>query len=87
MIGIAIFSAIWVLIKVTDGIYLHDPDPTFIAGFPIPTALLLYGLGIFPVVMIPIYYYYFDQEIYDDDDQKAFEAILKETRDRIEGEG
>lgn len=86
-IGVTIFSVIWILVKMADGIYLNDPEPLFIGGFPIPTALLVYGLGVFPVTMIPIYYYYFDEEIFDEEDQKEFEALLKQTHDRVGGEG
>ncbi len=84
-IGVCVFGITWVLVKLTDDAYLNDPNPTFIGGFPIPTALLVYGLGVFAVVMIPVYYYFFDSDIFDEEDQEKFETLLKQSRDRVGG--
>ena len=73
-----VYALVWVCIKLTNDAYMAGNSELIIGGFPLPTALLMYGMGIFPLVMLPFYYKYFDRDVYSDADQEKFEAILKQ---------
>ena len=79
--GIVIYAGVWVLIKFADDIYLTSSSPAFWGGFPLPTALLVYGIGVFPVLIIPFYYLYFGRDIFNESDQEQFNALLKDNAD------
>ncbi|MFK7844927.1 MAG: hypothetical protein AB8G77_06475 [Rhodothermales bacterium] len=74
-----IYGLVWISIKLVYDVYLTNPEPAFFGGFPIPTALLLYGMGSFPLFLIPLYYYYFSKDVYSDEDQQRFEQIMKDN--------
>ncbi len=79
-----VYALIWVCIKLTNDAYMAGNSELMIGGFPLPTALLMYGMGIFPLVMLPFYYRYFDRDVYCDADQETFEDILKQHAPRGE---
>ena len=81
---VAIYATVWVLIKLTDDIYLASDAPSYFGGFPIPTALLVFGMGIFPYMLIPFYYRHFSTDIHSDEDQAKFDALM-EARKESEG--
>ncbi|MEM8488022.1 MAG: hypothetical protein AAF564_20895 [Bacteroidota bacterium] len=74
---VVVYALVWVCIKLANDSYMAGNSNIIIGGFPLPTALLMYGMGIFPLVMLPFYYRFFDRDIYSDADQEEFEAILK----------
>ncbi len=73
-----IYGLVWISIKLVYDAYLLNATPAFFGGFPIPTALLIYGMGSFPLFIIPLYYYYFSKDVYSDEDQQRFEQIMKD---------
>ncbi len=77
-IVVVVNAIIWVCIKLTNDSYMAGNSDLIVGGFPLPTALLMYGMGLFPLVMLPFYYKYFNRDIYSDADQAKFEAILKQ---------
>ena len=82
--GLVVYGIVWVLIKFVDGVYLTNTSPAFYGGFPLPTALLVYGIGVFPLIIIPLYYYYFSSDIFSEKDQEQFNALLRNDVDETE---
>lgn len=46
-------------------------------GFPAPTAWLIYGIGLFPVLLLALMVRRFETAFFDDADQARFDEILR----------
>ncbi len=84
--GIAVYALVWILIKVVDDFYMASSSPIFFGGFPLPTALLVYGIGVFPIVIIPLYYRNFSRDVFSEQNQQEFNQLLKEHAEEIRGQ-
>jgi len=57
-----------------------------VLSFPLPTALMLYGLWLVPLLLMIVYIALFDGWIYTPDDEARFRQILAARAERREGE-
>lgn len=76
----AVYALVWVGIKFVDDAYVSGSAMPFFGGFPLPTAMLVYGMGIIALVLIPFYYRFFTSDVHSDADQQRFEALLAENK-------
>jgi hypothetical protein len=58
-----------------------DQD-SFFGGLPAPTAWMLYGLWLFPMLMILAGSIYFDRWYFTEEDQRSIEALMRSERVR-----
>lgn len=66
-----------------------DPEsPTIVLGLPLRAAVLLYGVGLLPTILVPLAYALsFEQTLTDDDLERIREARkARERRDARDGE-
>jgi len=79
--GMTGFALVWLALVVSYLGYAADPagTPRWL-GFPLPTAILLFGFWPFPVVFVGIYLRYFDQVVLDPARLARFRERLVELR-------
>lgn len=58
--------------------FLSAPTPRLVGDFPLPTAWMVYGVWICPVIFLAIYVFGFRSCVMTDDDKKRLEAIVAE---------
>ena len=75
-----VFLATFCLMVVADYFYVRDEFPTLVLGFPLPTAIMLYGLSGAPLIFLLFYVVNFDRWILSPEELKRFEELLQEKR-------
>lgn len=80
----ALHAAAFGLMFIADYYYSIGELRTLTMGFPIPTALMIYGVGGVPVVFILLYMFWFDRLILTADDMLKLERIVQEKRQQSE---
>lgn len=56
--------------------YANGISDTFIGGFPLPTAWMLYGMWPFPLILLGIFIYNFDRWFLTEPDLAQFQSLL-----------
>jgi len=82
VVGGAIYVLIFSLLALADHWYVRQQPAPLVLAFPLPTALMLYGLGGIPAVFILIYTLKFDRWILTPEDLQRFEAMLQRRSDQ-----
>ncbi len=78
--GGAVFATIFAMLFLSYRRYMHDRDPDLVLALPEPTAWMIYGVWLFPVVFVFIYRRYFGSWFLTDADMERFNAIVAENR-------
>lgn len=79
-IGGLCYAAVFCLMVVADAFYVRDSDPSLVFGFPMPTFLMLFGLGGVPFVFVIFYVLNFDRWILSSDDLERFQESLQDRQ-------
>lgn len=58
------------------GDYVRNPSPSLVGGFPIPTAWMVFGVWMSPVVFLAVYVAGFRRWVMTDDDRKRLDALI-----------
>ena len=82
-----IYLATFCLMVVADYFYVRDQNPILVLGFPLPTAIMLYGLWGVPLIFLLFYFINFDRWILDPADLEHFEKTLQEKRNQKDVSG
>ncbi len=82
MIGFGGFALIFTGLTITYARYTGAADVPFFGGFPLPTAWMIYGMWLFPLVFVGLYMALFDRWVLTEDDQARFQELLEENRRR-----
>ena len=82
-----VYVATFCLMVVADHYYVHDDNPTLVLGFPLPTAIMLYGLWGVPLIFLLFYIINFDRWILSPVELERFEKLLQEKRKQKEAGG
>ena len=64
--------------------YVGDPSPQLVGGFPIPTAWMVFGVWMSPVVFLAVYVAGFRRWVMTEDDRKRLEALIAARQPRTE---
>ncbi|MCH8961747.1 MAG: hypothetical protein IH820_10625 [Bacteroidetes bacterium] len=62
--------------------YTQGHETAFFGGFPAPTAWMIYGMWLFPLVFVGLYMALFDRWVLTDQDLARFDDLVKENRRR-----
>ncbi len=76
--------AAFVMMFVADYYYSIGELRTLVLGFPLPTALMLYGVGGVPLVFILLYVFWFDRLILTSDDMAKLDRLVQQQRQKSE---
>ena len=77
-----VYVATFCLMVVADYFYVRDENLTLVLSFPLPTAIMLYGLWGVPLIFLLFYIINFDRWILNPLDLERFEEILQEKRNQ-----
>lgn len=77
-----VYLATFCLMVVADRSYVVSENPELFLGFPLPTAMMLYGLSGAPLLFLLIYVVQFDRWILNPEELQRFEELLREKRER-----
>jgi len=83
-IGLVLYELLWSAVVLAYAGFARDPGGALWGGFPLPTALMLFGLWPFPVWFAVLYLRHFDRWVLDDADLERFRArvaALERERD------
>jgi hypothetical protein len=64
--------------------YVDDDNPALFLGFPIPTAWMMYGVWLVPLVFMFLYLIKFDDWFFTEKDRKKFDEIVARQGERPE---
>ena len=64
--------------------YAGGVETRLFLGLPPPTAWMLYGVWLFPLLIILVCMFHFDR-YFSKDDERAFEALIRKKRSEKEG--
>ncbi len=59
-------------------------EDSFFGGLPAPTAWMIYGVWLFPMLMILACSYHFDRWYFTEEDQRLIEEVMRSKRSREE---
>lgn len=79
MMGAA-YALAFAAMVVADHYYVTGASRTIVLGFPLPTALMVYGVGGVPVLFCLLYVVQFDRWILTPDDMARFERLVEAKR-------
>lgn len=78
-------AAVWIGITATYEQFLQSsraPEGLlFVAGFPLPSALAVYGVWAVGLLLTFFYVFGFERFVYTAEDRKGFEALIEEMRE------
>ena len=75
-VGGAAFVGLWTYLVLTYVDYVSDPDPAMLLGFPLPSALVLYGIWALPAIFAVYFVLGFKRWVLTDADLAEFEAMM-----------
>ena len=65
--------------------YAAGNQDSFFGGLPAPTAWMIYGVWLFPMLMILVCSFHFDRWYFSEEDQRSIAELLRSKRAREEG--
>lgn len=81
-----LFAIAVTLMVVFDQAYASGDSRQIVLGFPLPTALMIYGVGGAPLAFVLIYMLKFDRWILTPEDMERFEQLVQEQRSAEQAE-
>ena len=66
------------------GTFAQEGSIRLIGSFPLPTAIMLYGLWPIQILFMLIYVKYYDKAIFTAEDQEKFNALVKSRQGHLE---
>lgn len=82
----ALHVAAFVMMFIADYYYSIGELRMLVLGFPLPTALMIYGVGGIPLVFTLLYVFWFDRLILTPDDLAKLDRIVQEQRQQSEAQ-
>ena len=71
-----LYAATFTAVVYTYQTYTSTDDPAMFLSLPVPTAWMVYGLWIVPMLFVFLYMFTFDSWTFRDEDMKRFEELL-----------
>lgn len=65
-------------------VYIQKGSGPLFGSFPLPTALMLYGVWPITTLFVFIYVMYYDKAIFTKEDNEKFQALVKSRRENVE---
>lgn len=62
------------------GEYIRSPSPNLIGGFPVPTAWMVFGVWLTPVLFLVVYVAGFRRWVMTEDDQRRLETLVAQRQ-------
>ena len=81
-LGGSLFVLLFTLLFITDAMYARGDATPLVLSFPLPTALMLYGISTIPLLFMFIYIKTFDSWILKPEDLERFQQLVKNAKHR-----
>ena len=78
--GFVCLGLIFTCLVASHGSYVAGNQGSFFGGLPAPTAWMIYGVWLFPILMILACSYNFDRWYFTEEDQRSIEELMRSTR-------
>ena len=85
VIGALIYAGVFTWMVLAYNGFARTANPELVLSFPLPTAIMLYGVGFTPLIFIVLYLVRFEPWVIDDDDLNAFLEKVDESDAEEEG--
>lgn len=82
LIASGLYISVFVVMVLINWSYVDGQSDLFVGGFPLPTAIMLYVLTLFPLTFSLIYILKFKSWILNKDDLTKFEEIIRSRKQR-----
>ena len=82
--GALIYATLFAAMVIADHFYAVGTNRDIVLGFPLPTALMVYGVGGAPLVFVLLYVLCFDRWILTPEDMARFEQLVRDKQNRRE---
>lgn len=82
--GFLVLGLLFTVLALSYARYAGGVETRLFLGLPPPTAWMLYGVWLFPFLIILVCMFHFDS-YFSKDDERAFEALIREKRAEEEG--
>ncbi len=79
IVGGTIYAAIFTMLFVSYRGYMSSGESGFFLSLPHPTAWMIYGIWLFPIIFVFIYRRYFGNWFLTDSDMERFNALVAEA--------
>ena len=80
--GGVVFAGVMTALFLSYRQYMTASEPSFLGPFPTPTAIMIFGIWLAPLIFVALYMVFFDRWIVSEDDLKRFKHILEDRRRR-----
>ncbi|MEM6763534.1 MAG: hypothetical protein AAF824_23120 [Bacteroidota bacterium] len=80
-VGFLLYSLMYGMLLFSHVTYIGGDNPSYLGGLPAPTAWMLYGLGVIPIIFTLIYIFKFDQWVLSQEDLEAVKALMREQKE------
>ena len=77
----SLFVLLFTLLMIADAAYARGESEQLVLSFPLPTALMLYGVYGIPVLFMLVYMVKFDSWILTPEDIERYRKLVKEKRE------
>ncbi|MEO1974211.1 MAG: hypothetical protein ABGX07_21795 [Pirellulaceae bacterium] len=81
-----LYAAAFAMMVIVDHFYAMGSARAIVMGFPLPTAIMMYGVGGAPLAFVLLYVLNFDQWILTPDDFEKFEKLVRSKREQSEAD-
>ena len=78
MIGFVGYGAVFTAMCAYYHLYTSGHAVGFFGGFPAPTAWMIYGMWLFPLLFVALFLFQFDRWIFSEADLKRFQDLVRE---------
>ena len=80
MVASSLLIGVFLKMSSTIRDYIAAPSPEIAGGFPTPTAWMVFGISMTPMVFLLIYVAGFRRWVMTDDDRKQLEALVAQQK-------
>ena len=80
LVGLAAHTTVWTLCVLSYRTYLTEPTHAFVLGFPISTAIMVYGMWLTPVIYNFLFVFGFKRWYLTDQDLADFDRLMESKR-------
>lgn len=80
IVSAAVLMSVFLMMTSTISEYVQSPSPKLIGGFPVPTAWMVFGVWLTPILFLAVYIAGFRQWVMTEDDQQRLSALVARRR-------
>ena len=84
VVGFACLALLFTGLVVSYASYAGGAQDSFFGGLPRPTAWMIYGVWLFPMLMLLVCAFHFDRWYFTEEDERSIEELMRSNQTREE---